>query len=151
MTALKLFSIAANGTPMGIFAGIDEDAAVLAYAQAAGYKTIADAAAVFDEKVEDWRAELDVEDLQETYENILDDIRDLAATVSDHNEKMLNIRRAELAEVAQKLVDGGRDTDYSADLDRALDGSHYRDTIYQDEAMIISKSDIADLGLLSAA
>lgn len=151
MTALKLFSIAANGTPMGIFKGVDEDAAVLAYAQDAGYKSVEDAAAALDESVADFRADLDVEDLQETYELILEDIRALAATESDHSEKMLNIRREELDEVAQKLADGGLTVDWSGDLDRALEGSHYRDTVYQETAMILSKADIADLGLLAAA
>ncbi|MDH2088544.1 hypothetical protein N5K21_07390 [Rhizobium pusense] len=76
MTALKLFSIAANGTHMGIFKAIDEHAAVLAYAQDAGYKTIADAAYIhseyelgekaadeLDQIIADWRAELDVEEV----------------------------------------------------------------------------------------
>ena len=44
MTAIKNFSIAANGTPMGIFEGADEEAALLAYAQDAGFKDIEDAA-----------------------------------------------------------------------------------------------------------
>ncbi len=44
MTAIKNFSIAANGTPMGIFKGADEHAALLAYAQGAGFKDIEDAA-----------------------------------------------------------------------------------------------------------
>lgn len=164
MTALKLFSIAANGTPMGIYQGTDEDAAVLAYAQAAGYKTIADAAyiaseygltdkaaAELEQIVADWRAELDVEDLQETYEYILDDIRDFSTAVSDDNEKMLNVRREELATVAQKLADGGQMVNFSADLDVALAGSHYRDTVYQETAMILSVAEIKDLGLLAAA
>lgn len=164
MTALKLFSIAANGTPVGVFKAADADAAVLAYAQDAGYKTIADAAyihltyglsdqsaAELEQIVADWRAELDVEDLQETYELILDDIRDFAATESAHSEKMLNIRREELAAVAEQLVNGGQTVDYSDDLDAALAGSHYRDTVYQETAMILSVTDIADLGLLKAA
>ncbi|MFK3962172.1 hypothetical protein ACI2KT_01160 [Ensifer adhaerens] len=78
MTALKLFSIAANGTPIGIFKAADADAAVLAYAQDAGYETIADAAYIHSEYglgdtaaveleriVADWRAELDVEEVTE--------------------------------------------------------------------------------------
>ena len=76
MTALKFFSIAANGTQVGIYQGTDEDAAVLAYAQDAGYKTIANAAYIHSEYglsdkaaaeleqiVADWRAELDVEEV----------------------------------------------------------------------------------------
>ncbi len=151
MTALKLFSIAAHGTTMGVFKAADADAAVLAYAQDAGYKSVEDAASVLEESVADWRAELDVEDLQETYEYILDAIRDYAEAESDHNVKQLNIRREELATVAQQLADGGQAVDYAADIDAALAGSPYRDTVYQEQAMILSVADIKDLGLIAAA
>lgn len=164
MTALKIFSIAANGTPMGIYRATDEDAAVLAYAQDAGYNTITDAAyirseygltdraaAELEQIVADWRAELVVEDLQETYECILDAIRGYAKVESDHNVEQLNIRRQFLATVAQQLADGGQMVDFSADIDAALDGSPYRDTVYQEQAMILSVADIKDLGLLAAA
>lgn len=70
MTALKFFAIAANGTPMGIFKGVDEDAAVLAYAHDAGFRDIEDAATRYldrdvavdlDDAIDSWRAELEVE------------------------------------------------------------------------------------------
>ncbi|MDX0533017.1 hypothetical protein GOL26_22670 [Sinorhizobium medicae] len=164
MTALKLFSIAENGTPIGIYQGADADAAVLAYAQNAGYTTIADAAYIHSEYglsdkaaadleqiVAKWRAELDVEDLQETYECLLHDIRDYAAAESDHIEEILNRHREELTKTAGLLVEGGVEVDYSADLDVALAGSRYRDTVYQETAMILSVTHIDALGLLNAA
>lgn len=78
MTGRKTFSIAANGTPMGFYKGVDEDDAVLAYAQDAGYRTIVDAAFIrsecglsgktaeqLEQIVSDWRAELEVEEVSE--------------------------------------------------------------------------------------
>lgn len=75
-TALKNFAIAAFGTPVGIYQGVDEDAAVLAYAHDAGYQLITDAAyihhsyglsekgaAELAEIVADWRAGLDFEEV----------------------------------------------------------------------------------------
>ncbi|UFS81578.1 MULTISPECIES: hypothetical protein [Rhizobium] len=146
MTALKLFSIAANGTDMGVFKAADADAAVLAYVKDAGYETIADAADALGESVEDFRADLAVEDLQETYEYLLEDIRDYAAEESDSIEEILNRHREELSKIAGKLS-----VDYSADLEKALAGTFYRDTVYQETAMILSVTNIDTLGLLRAA
>ena len=39
---MKKFKIYANGTNMGIFEGEDEDAALEAFAQEAGYQSLAD-------------------------------------------------------------------------------------------------------------
>lgn len=58
MTAFKLFAIAANGTPMGIYRGVDADEAVNAYGKDAGYIS-----SEHTPIVTDWRSELDVEDL----------------------------------------------------------------------------------------
>ena len=146
MTALKLFSIAANGTPMGVFKGVDTDAAVLAYVQDAGYKTVEDAAVALNESVEFFRADLKVEDLQETYEYLLDDIRDFAVEESDSIEEILNHHREELVKVSDLLS-----VDYSADLDTALAGTCYRDTVYQETAMILSVTHNDTIGLLTAA
>lgn len=148
MTALKIFSIAANGTPIGVFTATDANAAVLAYVQDAGYKTIEDAATVhvigigtktaeeIEQIVDDWRAELDVEDLQETYENIIDDIRDYAKDGRDDHTRRLNIRREELVKCALDLEDGGLKVDWSGDLGDALAGSRY-ERATQDECEII--------------
>lgn len=157
MTALKLFSIAANGTPIGVFKAADAHAAVLAYVQDSGYRTVEEAAAALNESVEFFRADLNVEDLQETYEYILDAIGYYAEAKaeseaeSDDNVAELNIRREALVKVAQQLADGGQEVDWSDDLDAALAGSPYRDTVYQEQAMILSVVDIKDLGLLAAA
>jgi hypothetical protein len=73
MTALKSFAVAANGTPMGVYQGTDADAAVLAYALDAGFKSIEDAATRYLDRevcsddvgqiIADWCAELDVEEV----------------------------------------------------------------------------------------
>lgn len=41
MTTLKTFAIAANGTPFGEWTAETADAAILAYVQDAGFKTVA--------------------------------------------------------------------------------------------------------------
>jgi hypothetical protein len=61
MTALKLFSIAANGTPMGTYQGTDEDAAVLAYAIDLGYSSLDEAAAVLGKTADEFLSDLEVE------------------------------------------------------------------------------------------
>lgn len=64
MTPLKNFFINANGTPMGIYTATTEEGAVLAYAQDAGYETVAEAAAVLGQDITDWRSGLDVEEVR---------------------------------------------------------------------------------------
>lgn len=154
MTALKIFSIAANGTPIGVFTATDADAAVLAYVQDAGYKTIEQAATIhvmepktaeeIEQIVEDWRAELDVEDLQETYEYILDDIRDYANDAGNDFGRILNLRREELVTCARDIEEGGVKVDWSGDLDAALAGSFYKDSKVDECAIIVRCEDDLD-------
>lgn len=156
MTALKIFSIAANGTPMGIFKAADVDAVILTYVQDGGYKTIEEAATVhilheknpdeiaeeIEQIVADWRAEIDVEDLQETYEHILADIRHWATCPANDFTRILNIRREELVKCALDLEDGGLKIDWSGDLDVALAESFYKDSIVDECAAIVAIEDL---------
>lgn len=63
MTTLKTFAIAANGTPFGEWTAETADAAILAYVQDAGFKTVEDAAATLDQSVEKFLGDIDVEEV----------------------------------------------------------------------------------------
>lgn len=137
MTALNIYSIAANGTPMGVFKAADADAAIFAYVVDAGYSSVEEAAAVLERTPEEFIADLYIEDLTDTYGYLLADIRSMANETG--HERCLNIRREELVKLAQQLEDGGLKVDWSGDLDEALVESLYKDSLVDECAVIVHR------------
>lgn len=137
MNTLNIYSIDANGTPMGVFKAADADAAVLAYVIGSGYASLEQASSVLDITPEEFIANLYIEDLSDTYEYLLADIRSFANEAG--NERSLNVRREELVKLAQQLQDGGLKVDWSGDLDDVLAGSLYKDSLVDECAVIVSR------------
>lgn len=133
----KIFEVSANGTVFGAFEAEDERGAFEAYAVDAGYKSIAELAAALDESEEVTLGDLVAADVDETYDYILSDIASYAASGrDDHTLRTLNIRRGELIDAAMTLEEHGRHRDWSSDLDRALSGTAYIDTLDGHHALI---------------